>query len=61
MLSGMDKPLVDQIKSEMKQIDLNLEQQKKVIKNSLGNSLFSPPLSWSLRLSTPAGPYSRLR
>ena len=33
----MNQPLVDQIKAEMKQIEIDLEAQKKLIKNSLGN------------------------
>jgi len=34
----MDMPLADQIKAEMKKIDRDLEVQRKVIKNSLGNA-----------------------
>ena len=33
----MNQPLVNQIRSEMKQIQTDLEAQKRVIKNSLGN------------------------
>lgn len=33
----MNQPLVDQIKAEMKQIEIDLEAQKKLVKNSLGN------------------------
>jgi hypothetical protein len=33
----MNKPIADQINTELKKIDLDVEAQKKVIKNSLGN------------------------
>jgi hypothetical protein len=34
----MEKPIADQIVHEMKQIDREMDAQKNVIKNSLGNA-----------------------
>ena len=34
----MNAPIADQIKAEMKQVELDLEAQRKFVKNSLGNA-----------------------
>jgi hypothetical protein len=34
----MNAPIADQIKAEMKQVELDLEAQRKFVKKSLGNA-----------------------